>query len=74
MPFCKCESCKKEKIEAKKLAEEQQKKLLEKKRQLLFDFYDEDNWEKISEKELSIEDRLYLAVVLKGALSEYKLY
>lgn len=70
MPFCKCESCKKEKIEAKKLAEEQQKKLLEKKRQLLFDFYDEDNWEKISEKDLSIEDRLYLALVLKGALSE----
>lgn len=70
MPFCKCESCKKEKIEAKKLAEEQQEKLLEKKRLLLCDFYDEDNWEKISEKDLSLEDRLYLAVVLKGALSE----
>ncbi|MBO0962442.1 hypothetical protein J1P26_22330 [Neobacillus sp. MM2021_6] len=68
--FCSCEFCKKERMEAKRLEEERQKKLLEKKRQLLCDYYEEDNWEMILETDLSLEDRLYLAVVLRGALSE----
>src|SRR5699024_5872899 len=34
----------------------------------------EDNWIKISENELDSEDRLYLAVILKAALSENTMY
>lgn len=68
--FCNCEFCKKEKMEAEKLEEERQKKLVEKKKQLLCNHYNEDYWETILESDLSLEDRLYLAVVLRGALSE----
>ncbi|MFP3810436.1 MULTISPECIES: hypothetical protein [Bacillus] len=68
--FCSCEFCVNERMQAKKLENERQKRLLVKKRQLICDYYEEDTWVKISEKDLSLEDRLYLAVILRGALSE----
>lgn len=68
--FCNCEFCKNERMEAKRLEEERRKKLIEKKRQILCDHYEANNWEILLETDLSLEDRLYLAVVLRCALAE----
>jgi hypothetical protein len=59
IPHCTCNGC-----------EESRKIILEKKRKIIANFYYEDKWDKIEEQDLSLKERLYLAVVLRCALSE----
>ena len=70
VPFCQCETCVKERMEMQRLEKERLEEIRERKRQLLCDYYNEDNWEMVLEMDLSLEDRLYLAVIFRGALSE----
>src|SRR5699024_2424783 len=51
-----------------------QERLNREKREYLNRFLSEDNWVKIKENEIDAEDRLYLAVILKAALSENTMY
>ncbi|MBF2182794.1 MULTISPECIES: hypothetical protein [Staphylococcus] len=72
--FCDCVNCK-EKREKERLEEiERQDRLDQEKQEYLNNFLSEDNWVKVQEDELDVEDRLYLAVILKGALSENTMY
>lgn len=72
--YCSCNYC--EEIKRQKILEEQekQKKILEQKRSTLDSFYDESNWDLKPERELTLEDRLYLAVILRSSLSENTMY
>lgn len=77
--FCPCKRCEKErekerKKQAKLEEEEEKKKLLEQKEKVIYDFYKESNWKLIPESELTLEDRLYLAVILRSSLSENTQY
>ncbi|PAD82447.1 hypothetical protein CHH57_14975, partial [Niallia circulans] len=56
--------------EAKILEEQRQKEIIEKKKSLLYEYYKEENWELVLEEDLNLEERLYLAVILRGSLSE----
>lgn len=72
--FCDCLNCK-EKQKKEILEEiERQERLNQEKREYLNNFLSEDNWVKVQENELDAEDRLYLAVILKAALSENTVY
>src|SRR5699024_4307007 len=72
--FCYCLNCK-EKREKERLEEiERQERLNKDKREYLNRLLSEDNWVQIKEDELNAEDRLYLAVILKAALSENTMY
>ena len=72
--YCNCDYC--VEIKRKKILEEQekQKKIIEQKRATLASFYDESNWTLKLERELTLEDRLYLAVILRSSLSENTMY
>lgn len=72
--FCNCSNCeqKREKVRIKEI--ERQERIEQEKRKYLNRFLSEDNWVKINEDELDAEDRLYLAVILKAALSENIMY
>lgn len=72
--YCNCSYC--EEIKRQKILEEQekQKKIMEQKRATLASFYDESNWSLKLESDLTLEDRLYLAVILRSALSENTMY
>lgn len=72
--FCTCSNCeeKRRKEELEKL--EKKAKLNQHKRNYLNKLLSEDNWDKKEEGELEPEDRLYLAVILKAALSENTMY
>ena len=50
-------------MEMQRLEKERLEEIRERKGQLLCDHYNEDNWEMVLETDLSLEDRLYLAVV-----------
>lgn len=72
--FCYCLNCK-EKKEKERLEEiERQERLNQEKREYLNRFLSENNWVQIKEDELDPSDRLYLAVILKAALSENTMY
>lgn len=72
--YCRCNYC--EEIKRQKILEEQekQKKIMEQKRATLASFYDESNWDLKFENELTLEDRLYLAVILRSSLSENTMF
>src|SRR5690625_4079125 len=72
--FCDCLNCKEK--QKKEILEEikRQERLNQEKREYLNNFLSEDNWVKVQENELDAEDRLYLAVILKAALSENTVY
>ena len=56
VPFCQCETCVKERMEMQRLEKERLEEIRERKRQLLCDYYNEDNWEMVLETDLSLED------------------
>lgn len=72
--YCNCAYCKENK--RKKILEEQerQKKILEQKQTTIASFYNESNWSLKQEYELTMEDKLYLAVILRSSLSENTMY
>lgn len=72
--FCYCSNCKQKRQKEKQKEIERQEKLEQEKRKYLNRFLSEDNWIKIKEDELDAEDRVYLAVILKAALSENTMY
>lgn len=74
-PRCPCDFCK----EAREIAqqeEENRKKIAEdEKREAVLDIIGDDtNWTITQEEDLSLEDRLYLATVLRASLSEDTTY
>lgn len=72
--FCNCVNCK-EKRDKERLEEIKRKENLDiEKREYLNKFLSEDNLEMVQENDLNDEDRLYLAVILKAALSENTMY
>ena len=60
---CKCSTC-----------EIERKFIFEKKKQKICNFFNEDNWSKIEEDDLNLIEKLYLAVILRCALSENTAY
>lgn len=72
--YCRCTYCEENKRKAILEEQERQKKILEHKRANLASFYDESNWNLKIESELTLEDRLYLAVILRSSLSENTLF
>ena len=68
--FCNCEFCVSERKKIQEEAEEKRKKFLEKKKEIIDRVYSEDRWEKVSEMNLGLEERLYLAVIMRSSLSE----
>lgn len=72
--FCNCLNCQEKKDKERLETIERQEKLDQEKQKYLNNFLSEENWKKIEENELTSEDRLFLAVVLKAALSENTMY
>lgn len=72
--LCNCKNCKE--VQKNKEIEEREEKerLLEKKRAFLLNNVKFSGQKLIPEKELSLKDRLYLAVVLRSSLSENNEY
>lgn len=61
--FCTCKNCKKKLRELKEVEEI-------KKRELIRSTYNEKNYERFPEIDLTLEDKLYLSVLLRGGLNE----
>lgn len=72
--FCKCEYCISERKRIRDEEEEKQKKRQARKKKEIDRLYSEDKWEKVSEIDLCLEDRLYLAVLMRASLSEVGTY
>ena len=72
--YCSCAYCEETKRKAISEKQDRQNKALEQKRATLANFYDESNWDLKPERELTLEDRLYLAVILRSSLSENTMY
>lgn len=68
--FCNCEFCISERKRLREEEEEKRKKLLEEKKEIIDRVYSEDRWKKVSEMNLGLEERLYLAVIMRSSLSE----
>lgn len=60
---CKCETC--EEVRRELIIQEENRK-----RALINEHYNERNYSKVPEAKLSLEDKLYLAVLLRGGLDE----
>lgn len=70
IPRCSCTYCKQEKIQ-RELEEEEKKKIrAERKRQFITNYFQEGSWTKTEESFLSLEDKVYLSVLFRSALSE----
>lgn len=72
--YCNCDYCEIDKHKKIQEQQESQKELVERKKVAISEFYDESNWTLELERELTLEDRLYLAVLLRSSLSENTLY
>lgn len=72
--FCNCLNCEEKRRKEELARLEKEAKIEEQKRKYLNQILSEDNWVKKEENELEFEDRLYLAVVLRAALSENMMY
>lgn len=68
--FCNCGFCISERNRIREEEEEKRKKFLAKKKEIIDRVYNEDIWEKVSEMNLGLEERLYLAVIMRSSLSE----
>jgi hypothetical protein len=71
---CTCRHCTDEREKAFQAERERQKQQEELKTAFLEDYLHESNWTKVLENNLTMEDRLYLAAVLRSSLSENTMY
>jgi hypothetical protein len=67
---CSCDACKLAKKLAREAEIEKQKQLLANKIEIIKAHFAEDNWELFAEEDLSLEDQVFLSVILRGALAE----
>ena len=68
--YCVCSSCREDRAEEARIKKEKEIQLNERKKKILCDFYNEEKWTRFPESDLTLEDRLYLAVILRASLSE----
>lgn len=68
--LCSCEYCKEAREIAREEAKEKQKQLLDRKRKIIHEHFAKKNWQPLDEETLSLEDRLFLAAILRASLSE----
>lgn len=72
--YCNCVYCEEYRRNEMLAEQEKQKKLLEKKKATLAQVYDKSNWKLKLESDLTLEDKLYLAAILRSSLSENIMY
>ncbi|PGS64061.1 hypothetical protein [Bacillus thuringiensis] len=72
--YCYCTHCKEIKEKAWLEEIERKKEIIERKKATIASFYDDKKWNLKPENELSLEDRLYLSMILRSSLSENTMY
>ncbi|MBM7608625.1 hypothetical protein JOD29_001872 [Lysinibacillus composti] len=72
--YCQCQYCEEERKRARLEAEEEKRQLLERKKATLANLLDEKNWTLHEEQNLTLEDRLFLSVILRSSLSENTMF